>query len=77
MRLVRLLEAPSLLLFRPGWERWEVARWALATCLARICQLARALEQQQRSAPAHAALQAALEGVWQRLALESGQGAAS
>ena len=76
-RLVRLLEAPSLLLFRPGWERWEVARWALVICLARICQLARALEQQQRSAPAHAALPVALEAVWQRLALESGQGAAS
>ncbi len=76
-RLVRLLEAPSLLVFRPGWERWEVARWALATCLARICQLSCALEQRQRSIPAQVALRAALEAVWQRLALESGQGAAS
>jgi hypothetical protein len=75
-RLVWLLEAPCLLMSRPGWDRWEVARWALATCLARISQLAQALEQRQRSDSAQAGLRAALEAVWQRLALASGQSAA-
>ncbi len=76
VRLVRLLEAPGLLMTRPGWEYWEVARWALATCLARISQLTCALEQRQRSSPRYAGLRAALEVVWQRLTLEDGQGAA-
>lgn len=75
-RLVWLLEAPCLLMSRPGWDRWEVARWALATCLARISQLARALEQRQRSVSASVGLHAALEVVWQRLAAGSGRSAA-
>lgn len=75
-RLVWLLEAPCVLMARPGWDRWEVARWALATCLARISQLARALEERQRAAPASAGLNAALEVVWQRLAVGSGRSAA-
>ena len=75
-RLVWLLEAPSLLMERPGWEHWEVARWALATCLARISQLARALAERQRSSPPCAGLNAALEAAWQRLTLDNRQGAA-
>lgn len=76
VRLVRLLEAPGLLMSRPGWQHWEVARWALATCLARISQLTCALEQRQRASPQYAGLRAALEVVWQRLTLADGQGAA-
>jgi hypothetical protein len=76
MRLVRLLEVPALLMCRPGWERWEVARWALATCLARISQLVEALEQRQGGAPAHAMLNAALEVAWQRLTTSRRQDAA-
>jgi hypothetical protein len=81
VRLVRLLEAPGLLMSRPGWQHWEVARWALATCLARISQLTRALENESRAAPRcagpqYAGLRAALEVVWQRLTLANGQGAA-
>ena len=76
VRLVRLLEAPGLLMSRPGWEHWEVARWALATCLARISQLTYALEQRQRPSPKYAGLRAALEMVWQRLTPANGQGAA-
>jgi hypothetical protein len=73
-RLVRLLEAPGLVLSRPGWEHWEVARWALATCLARIGQLTCALENEPRAAsrytgPKYAGLRAALEAAWQRLAV--------
>jgi hypothetical protein len=76
-RLVWLLEAPSLLMARPGWERWEVARWALATCLARISQLARAQARRQPSSPPGAGLNAALEAAWQRLTTEDNrQGAA-
>ena len=61
---------------RPGWEHWEVARWALATCLARISQLAHALAEQQRAEPPCAGLNAALEAAWQRLAVDHRQGAA-
>ncbi|HLW03903.1 MAG TPA: hypothetical protein VKT82_34970 [Ktedonobacterales bacterium] len=71
-RLVWLLEAPTVLMARPGWERWEAARWALATCLARISQLARALAQ-WRSSPPCAGLNAALEATWQRLTVDNWQ----
>jgi hypothetical protein len=79
VRLVRLLEAPGLLMSRPGWQHWEVARWALATCLARISQLTCALEQRsspRHTGPKYAGLCAALEVVWRRLTLANGQGAA-
>jgi hypothetical protein len=75
-RLVWLLEAPCLLMTRPGWDRWEVARWALAACLARISQLTRTLEEQQRVSQGNAGLPAALEAAWQRLTLTDGQDAA-
>ncbi len=75
-RLVWLLEAPCLLMTRPGWDRWEMVRWALAACLARIGQLERALAEQQRSDVRYAGLNAALEVVWQRLTAASGPEAA-
>ncbi len=75
-RLVWLLEAPSLLMTRPGWERWEVTRWALATCLARIGQLAWMLAARQRSSPPWSGLNAALDAAWQRLVGDNGQSAA-
>ncbi len=75
-RLVWLLEAPCLLMTRPGWDRWEVARWALAACLARISQLAQALAQRERASSARAGLAAALEAVWQRLTQADDQSAA-
>ena len=75
-RLVWLLEAPCLLMTLPGWDRWEVARWALAACLARISQLTKTLEERQRASHGNAGLPAALENAWQRLILPDGQDAA-
>lgn len=75
-RLVWLLEAPCLLMTRPGWDRWEVARWALAACLACISQLTKTLEARQHVSRGNAGLAAALEAAWQRLTLPIGQDAA-
>jgi len=67
-RLIRLLEAPTLLMLRPGWkDHWEAARWGLATCLARIAQLQGALAQRRYADPSRVGLPGALGVVWQRL----------
>ncbi len=70
-RLVWLLEAPCALMSRPGWDRWEVARWSLAGCLARISQLEGVLAQQQAAVSARTGLNAALAVVWQRLTAQA------
>jgi hypothetical protein len=73
VRLVRLLEAPCAWMQRPGWnDYWDVARWGLAVCLARISQLAEALDRRLTLYPAQTALHWALGMAWQRLT--TGQG---
>jgi hypothetical protein len=65
LRLVRLVEAPTSLLYRSGWSEWEVRYWALVITLARIGQLHTLLARQPEGQPISHLL-AAAEAVWLR-----------
>lgn len=64
LRLVRLVEAPTPLLYRAEWVAWEVRYWAVVITLARIRQRYGLLGQ-QRIEPEER-LWAAAEAIWQR-----------
>ncbi|HEY7351073.1 MAG TPA: hypothetical protein VH599_22380 [Ktedonobacterales bacterium] len=76
-RLVWLLEAPCVALGCAGWERWEGVGWALAGSLARVGQVARALEEREGVWVGQGGTQAALEAVWRRLTRAQGPGVAA
>lgn len=64
-RLVRLVEAPTSLIYRSGWLPWEVRYWALVITLARIGQRYAVLTRQPEGDPTQRLL-ASAEAVWQR-----------
>lgn len=64
-RLVRLVEAPTSLIYRSGWSPWEVRYWALVITLARIGQRYVVLARQPGSDPAQRLLASAEVG-WQQ-----------
>ncbi len=63
LRVIRLVEASSATLPRPGWLAWETRYWALAVSLARLGQLYAELAQRVEGDPSDRWLLAA-ERVW-------------
>ncbi|HEU5369424.1 MAG TPA: hypothetical protein VFU69_13205 [Ktedonobacterales bacterium] len=66
-RLIRLAEAPSPLLARPGWLASEVRYWALVASLARVGQLYAELERRQGAEAAGRAWADAAARAWQQI----------